>query len=459
MSYPQFTANQGVAGHEAVRILFVDDEPLVQRGFARTVRRFGFVVDTVGSPLDAIERARRERYPIIVTDLRMPLLNGLALIEQLKPLQPGTSFVVLTGIPDLELAINQTIDSSIVSVVSKPWEDEELAAVLQRAADLYQQRSQSARPQDVSLDAAKLLLVEDDESDALLVQKFLEVAGIGVAVQVRRLDDALRALHESSYDAVLTDLALPDARGLDSVVRIRAAAPDAALVVFSGSGGEELALQALALGAQEFVAKNVLNAATLSGSLKYASERKRAERRLAHRAYFDALTGLANRATLKDRLRIAFQRAKRCRSSFAVLYVDLDGFRQINDRSGHAAGDALLEETARRLEGTVREYETVARIGGDEFAILIEETTDDGPAQVAERVLEELRRPYQIGGEDVLLTGSIGIAVFPETADNVDDLVRRADQAMQQAKDGGRNAFRLAGARHGGPTVSAGLTT
>ena len=451
MSHHRTTADDDIAGHEAVRILFVDDEPLVQRGFARSVRRFGFVVDTVGSPLDAIERARVEHYPIVVTDLRMPLLNGLALIEQLKPIQPTTSFVVLTGIPDLELAINQTIDASIVSVLSKPWDDEELAAVLQRAADLQRRRQRrSEQPKEPSFEGAKVLLVEDDESDAMLVQKFLEVAGVeGPALHVRRLDDALRSLHESSYDAVLADLSLPDARGLDSVVRIRAAAPNAALVVLSGGGDEDIALQTLALGAQEYVGKEVLNAATLARSLKHACERKRAERRLAHRAYFDALTGLANRATLKDRLRIAFHRGKRTRSSFAVLYVDLDGFKQINDHSGHAAGDALLEETARRLEGTVREYETVARIGGDEFAILIEETSESGPVQVAERILEAIRRPYQIAGEDVLLTASVGISVFPDSADNVDDLIQKADEAMYRAKQEGRNDFRLAEARPG----------
>ena len=446
------------AGGENPRILFVDDEPLVQRSFARAVRRFGFIVDTVGSPLEAVDQARREHYPVIVTDLKMPALDGLELIEQLKPIQPSTAFVVLTGIPDLELAINESIDSSIVSVVSKPWDDEELAAVIQRAAELHRRRRRrSLQSVAAPRHPWKLLLVEDCSSDATLIHRFLDNAEVEVQTShVTRLDDALRSLHDRDFDAVLTDLALPDARGLDSVVRIRAAAPQAALVVLSGADDEDLALQTIGLGAQDFIGKDTLNAATLSRALRYARERKKAEQRLAHRAYFDALTGLANRTTLKDRLRIAFHRSRRTQGAFAVLYVDLDGFKQINDRSGHAAGDALLEEAARRLESTVREYETVARMGGDEFVILIEEISADTPIDVAARVLEEIGRPFQIDGEDVLMTASIGIAVFPHAADNVDDLVKRADAAMYVAKQGGRNGYHVAEVDLDGPASADG---
>ncbi|MGY1624263.1 putative bifunctional diguanylate cyclase/phosphodiesterase [Geodermatophilus sp. SYSU D00965] len=169
------------------------------------------------------------------------------------------------------------------------------------------------------------------------------------------------------------------------------------------------------------------------------TDRKRAEEALTHQAFHDALTGLANRALFADRVGQALHRRARGDGAAAVVFIDLDGFKAVNDTLGHQAGDALLREVADRLRSTVRAGDTVARLGGDEFAVLVE-AAGDGVAPVgvtADRVLAALARPMELAGQRVTISGSVGIAVATEDATG-ESLVRDADIAMYAAKVSGR---------------------
>ncbi|SDF43340.1 PAS domain S-box-containing protein/diguanylate cyclase (GGDEF) domain-containing protein [Blastococcus fimeti] len=168
------------------------------------------------------------------------------------------------------------------------------------------------------------------------------------------------------------------------------------------------------------------------------TERKRAEQTLSHQAFHDGLTGLANRALFTDRVEQALRHNARHGDASAVVYIDLDGFKAVNDGLGHQAGDLLLQEVAARLTSTVRGGDTLARLGGDEFAILVEQTTGADEATVAgERVLAALGRPFAIGRQFVTVSGSIGIAVGDSDATS-DSMIRDADNAMYAAKAAGR---------------------
>jgi diguanylate cyclase (GGDEF)-like protein/PAS domain S-box-containing protein len=173
------------------------------------------------------------------------------------------------------------------------------------------------------------------------------------------------------------------------------------------------------------------------------TERKRIEEALQSVAQSDPLTGVANRTALMDRLGLALVRARRNASQAAVLYLDIDRFKQVNDSLGHAAGDALLRAFAERLAGCVRASDTIARLGGDEFVVLLEDLKDAGSTvRVAEKILDAMRAPVRLESHDILVTTSIGIAQgAPEDGDA---LLRRADQALYAAKAGGRNTFRVA---------------
>ena len=174
------------------------------------------------------------------------------------------------------------------------------------------------------------------------------------------------------------------------------------------------------------------------------SRRKEAEEVLRHRAHHDALTELPNRSLFYDRLQSTFNQAKRYHRIFALLLVDLDRFKEVNDTLGHTAGDELLVEAARRLTSCVRESDTVARLGGDEFALILSDmVSEDEAEQVARRAVQLLAEPYHLDAGTARISGSIGIALYPQHGQDSEQLMRNADSAMYVAKTGGRNAYHL----------------
>ncbi len=197
----------------------------------------------------------------------------------------------------------------------------------------------------------------------------------------------------------------------------------------------------------EAVANNLLADPTVEGivlTLRDVTERKGLEEELKHQAFHDALTGLANRALFRDRLEHALARSARSATSLAVLFLDLDDFKLVNDSLGHAAGDELLVAVASRLMRTLRSGDTAARFGGDEFAILLEETNDaEYPCWVAERLLEELKPPFRVEDRPVAVRGSIGIAHSQSGMEGPAELLRAADVAMYAAKARGKNCYEI----------------
>ncbi len=170
------------------------------------------------------------------------------------------------------------------------------------------------------------------------------------------------------------------------------------------------------------------------------TDRKRAELRLAHLALHDALTGLPNRTLFLDRLQHALDRAKRTGRQVAVLFVDLDRFKAVNDALGHEAGDSLLQQVAERLRSCLRSSDTLARLAGDEFTVLLEDVADVQEAQaVAERIRTALQQPFPVAGQQVTTTASVGIALSGPQTQQAEDLLRRSDAAMYRAKSSGRN--------------------
>ena len=169
-----------------------------------------------------------------------------------------------------------------------------------------------------------------------------------------------------------------------------------------------------------------------------------AEERLVHQATHDSLTGLPNRTMLQDRLRQAISRARRGGHRIAAMFIDLDRFKDVNDTLGHRIGDELLREISTRLNRVVRESDLLVRLSGDEFMVVLEQVTDlESPRIVASKLLDEIRQPSRIEGHEIHISGSVGISLFPDDAEDVESLLKNADMAMYRAKELGKNAYQI----------------
>jgi diguanylate cyclase (GGDEF)-like protein len=284
-----------------------------------------------------------------------------------------------------------------------------------------------------------ILLVEDNPLIAHMVRAMLAEGGLPGAdlVHVETIADALLALRRRMPACVLLDLTLPDAEGMDGLLRLRAETAETAVVVLTATDDEGLALAAMQEGAEDYLLKGSVDADLLVRSIRHATERKRAENRRARHALHDGLTGVPNRELFLDRLSHALARAQRSHVPPAVFFVDLDGFKAVNDRLGHAVGDAVLRAAAERLQKAVRPGDTVARFGGDEFTVLCEELNGPQDAvRVARRIVDALAEPLLVGRERIGLSASVGIALA-HLEGTAERLVRNADVAMYQAKQRG----------------------
>ena len=182
---------------------------------------------------------------------------------------------------------------------------------------------------------------------------------------------------------------------------------------------------------------------SLLGISRDITERKYSEERIQYLANFDALTGLPNRNLLADHLQYAISLAKRSNGQLAVMFIDLDRFKDINDTLGHSVGDAFLIEVGARLKTVLRESDTAARLGGDEFILVLPDTDAPGAASIVDKLLEVISQPYQVEQYALIVTASIGIAIYPNDGESLDALSRSADTAMYRAKGEGRNGYRF----------------
>ncbi len=291
-----------------------------------------------------------------------------------------------------------------------------------------------------------LLLVEDNDGDVLLLSEILKtVRGIKYQItHVKCLAEALAQIKNANFDVVMTDLSLPDADGFTCVKNILEADNSLPVVVLSGTEDEEFALEIVKLGAQDYLVKGQGDENLYARAIRYAIERKKVEQGLSYMAQYDALTGLANRTLFIERLQRALVRANRNNSQVAIMFIDLDRFKHVNDSLGHTAGDHLLKEVSSRLTACIREQDTVSRFGGDEFTVILEAVNHVNDAViVANKIIRTISHPIILGDQKLYITPSIGITMYPSDAVNVDQLLKHADTAMYRAKEEGRNGFQF----------------
>lgn len=303
---------------------------------------------------------------------------------------------------------------------------------------------------------AHILVVDDNYDNVDVLSMLLNAMGY---MNVDGCTDpaAVCGLHlQNDYDLILLDMQMPGISGFQVMEEIKSHGNDDYLPVLAITGNSDLKIRALAAGARDFIAKpfdalelekrihNILEVRLL---YKQVTAHSKAQEALA---LHDVLTGLPNRRLLRDRLGTVIKHASRNELAVGVLYLDLDGFKQVNDCFGHDCGDKLLTIVADRLLSASREEDTIARIGGDEFVIVLAQIRQASDVhRLASELVRVLSEPCIIDGHMVKVTASIGVSFYPHNATEADDLINHADKALYEAKRCGKNQYLVAGPGRG----------
>jgi len=297
-----------------------------------------------------------------------------------------------------------------------------------------------------------VLFVDDDASTRMIAEEFLDQAGFKV-VEAESGEQALDIIHEVVPDLILLDVEMSGINGFEVCKKVREMSEHVAtpILMLTGLNNNESINLAYEAGATDFSAKPI-NWSLLCHRLRYIHRSGIAEKKIHQLAYYDTLTGLANRAYFQDCLRSAMARADIENSMLGVLYFDLDNFKRINDTFGHSAGDQMLTAVSRRLEVVIANYNavkcdaniTLARMGGDEFTLLLDKLDqEDAIIKLATDIIGSFSDPFELDGNKLFSSPSIGVSVYPRDGKTMDTLLTNADLAMYEAKSIGKNNFSL----------------
>ena len=296
----------------------------------------------------------------------------------------------------------------------------------------------------------KILIVDDQQVNVVLLERVLHGAGYVSITSTTNSGEVCQLHRENRYDLILLDLMMPGTDGFQVMEGLKVIEVEGYLPVLAVTAQPAHKLRAFQCGAKDFISKpfdlaEVLMRVRNMLELRLLHEAARNHSKMLESlALQDPLTGLANRRLLAERMSMALGHARRNTSIMAVVYLDLDGFKHINNTLGHSAGDALLQMVAGRLVATVREEDTVARLGGDEFIIALWHlNAADEATKLALRAIEAVSQPYDIEGHIVRMTTSAGIGVYPVHGADADTLMKSADVALYEAKRAGKNACRI----------------
>lgn len=424
-----------------MKILYLEDDPGLARLLKKGLQRKGYEVDVAEDGDAGIAMARAVAYDAILVDYNLPGRCGLDVIRHLGEAGSFPPTIMLTGNGNEKVAV-EALKLGATDYIVKDVDLgylEVVPMILEQV--LYKQRLVVER------ELMFQVIRENEERYRRLVE--LSPDGIGVitdgvvdfvnpaGTSLLGADSAIRLLGRR-----VTDFVHPDNRSLfESHLKL------------IGQGGENVPWveeRFLRLDGSTLQVEVSGIPFTQQGKpavqiiFRDITERKIAKERLEQLAHFDPLTGLPNRTLFFDRLSQAYLQAQRYSYMFALLFIDLDGFKGVNDTLGHDAGDLVLKEAGRRLSTHVRNCDTVARMGGDEFTVILSRITTKGDAMaVAEQLVAEMSKPFDVEGTVQQLGASIGIAIFPDDGADAQTLLKAADIAMYDAKASGKNGYRF----------------
>ncbi len=433
------------------RILLVDDQLPLLESLQAVLRIKGYQVDLATSGIEALDKLQLESYQLVLLDLQMPGLDGHEVLRRIGQREEDLQVIIVSG--EVSFAsVKSALRNGAYDFIRKPYDPTELLTAVQNAL-VHHLQSRQLHQAELALSESErkhrfivnnspdfvymlnpqgMITYVNDTVEELLGYKRSELIGkhFSMLIHPHNADDiyACFSEHRSGERAthnieirLLVNQANPQVECLDSY---------------------ELIVELNAIGMYE---DGELGARSFIGTLGCARDitvRKRSEALISHQAYHDLLTSLPNRVLFNDRISQILNHARRNKQKFALLFLDLDHFKQINDTLGHSMGDLVLQKISQRILGCLRAEDTLCRFGGDEFSLLLPNVgSKEDVAAVAEKILKALRELFVVNEHEFYLSMSIGIALYPLAGEDKETLLQSADIAMYHVKANGKDGF------------------
>jgi diguanylate cyclase (GGDEF)-like protein/PAS domain S-box-containing protein len=439
------TSNSPSALLANIQLLIVDDDIHLAESTRRLLSAYSQQITVVHSGHHATQKVAQQRFDLVLLDLNLPNIGGLDILAVLRKKQPDCLVIVISGDDHIDSAI-QALRLGAHDFLRKPCEPQLLIktvlnACLQRK--LQKENEGLTRKIRRSAEWHRFLVhISPDIIYTLDGQNKFTFISTAVRTILGYEPKQLvghpfqRIVHDDDTEMVNSLLSRHPVSNLE----LRLKAYDALPRDGETPPAHEIHAELSAVGMYQPPGDSTGRHVGTYGVLRNISERKRAEATIAYQAYHDLLTGLPNRTLFKDRIGQVIAQAKREGQRLAVLFLDLDRFKTVNDTYGHAVGDQLLQAVAQRLRNCLREVDTLCRLGGDEFILLLPNVKSRESVRViAEKIIATVSQPYPIDEHELSVGVSIGIALFPEDGSGSDFLCKHADIAMYHAKDAGGN--------------------
>jgi len=452
-------------------ILTIDDEENIRDSFRMFLEDYDYQIFEAKNGREGLEVFFREKPDLVLCDLRMPEVDGLEVIEKIKNESPDTPIIVISGtgiigdaieaircgawnyllkpIQDMSIllhAINQAMERSRLIIENRAYQE--------HLEEEVTKRTQALQKAVKDLNQSHIKLKSSEEKYRAIFNNlqdvYMEISRDGKVTEISpSISNFSNYCREDILNQNITQVFpnLQDHGCFLDQLKTKDSLADFQLYLQDKDG----TLIPCSLNASAKTGKDPADD-IIYATLRDVTDRKQAEAKIQHLAYFDALTELPNRRLLLDRLEQNISRARRYGHYGTMLFLDLDRFKNINDSLGHPVGDSLLKEVAKRMVHDLRAEDTVSRLGGDEFVMLLSDLGKDSTnaaaiaQQKAESIKVRLAEKYEIDGHDLHITPSIGVAMFPSCDDQNEsgnDILRYADTAMYRAKDDGRDTIRF----------------
>lgn len=429
------------------RVLLVDDDPRMRRSLRDLLEVYDCTPDEAGSGREAIEKLRATHYDVVLLDLNMPEIDGHAVMDFLAEHEINTLVIVVSGESSFD-ALSNALRRGAYDYIKKPYAPEELVATVKNALKKRHLESDNEVMQARLRRSEQLhRFIVNNSPDIIFV---LDDCGYITYIN-RRLESLLNIVPDQLIGHHFSELTEPEdeQRAQRFLRRV--------LVNGEQTASVELALRNNGLHSSKRYFDVTVSPATnpehgipvvgdgelvIYGTARDITDRKETEAFINFQAYHDLLTRLPNRVLFKDRLSMALSQAKRHDHLFAVMFLDLDRFKTVNDSLGHSLGDRLLQAVAVRLQEFMRAGDTLSRFGGDEFTLLFPEIESrESVMAIAQKIIEVLKQPFNVEGHEIYIGCSIGIAIYPDAGTDMEILIQNADIAMYNVKGSGKDSF------------------